>query len=115
MNAVAISVDLILYSRMLSVATSRGAVLARIDDPTALPAPDGVDLVLVDWGNRAADWGDALVAWRGGDRNAPPRVLLYGPHTDLDAHRDAQAAQLGPMWARSRLLDKLTAIFEGRV
>lgn len=67
MNEVAIGIDLILYSRMFSVATSRLTVLARVDDPVALPSPQYVDLVLVDWGGRAAFLGTRAggLAWAG--------------------------------------------------
>ncbi len=114
MNAVAVGRDLILYSRLLSVATSSGATLTRVDHPADLPPPQSVDLVLVDWGNRAAEWGNTLLEWRTEGSNGRPRLLLYGPHTDLEAHGAARASGLGPMWARSRLLGKLQAIFEGR-
>lgn len=114
MNAVALGTDLIIYSRMLSVAASTGAGMSRVDDPAHLPAPQVVDLVLVDWGSRAVSWADELQGWRGRAREGAPRVLLYGPHTDLDAHAAARAAGLGPMWARSRLLEQLRAILEGR-
>ena len=35
------------------------------------------------------------------------RVILFGRHTDLEAHADARAAGLGPMWARSKLVAEL--------
>jgi hypothetical protein len=91
--------DLLLFSRIASVAEAAGVDLLRVDTPDQLPAE--LDLVLVDWSSRRPDWTDALAARRHG------RLLLFGPHTDLEAHAAARAAGLGPMWARSRLLATL--------
>jgi hypothetical protein len=90
--------DLMLYSRIESAARVTGAALLRVDDPSSLPAD--AELVLVDWSARRDSWTDAL-------RAHPGRVVLFGPHTDLEAHAAARAAGLGPMWARSRLLTSL--------
>lgn len=90
--------DLMLYSRIEAAARVSGAALVRVDDPTSLPAD--AELVLVDWSVRQDGWTDAL-------RAHPGRVVLFGPHTDLDAHAAARSAGLGPMWARSRLLSSL--------
>lgn len=90
--------DLMLYSRIESAARVTGASLVRVDDPSSLPAD--AELVLVDWSARRDSWADAL-------RAHPGRVIVFGPHTDLDAHAAARAAGLGPMWARSRLLTSL--------
>ena len=90
--------DLMLYSRIESAARVTGASLVRVDDPSSLPAD--AELVLVDWSARGDSWADAL-------RAHPGRVILFGPHTDLEAHAAARAAGLGPMWARSRLLTSL--------
>ena len=98
MRVAAVVTDLMLFSRIESAARVAGVELARADDPSRLP-PDA-DLVLVDWSSRTPDWTDAL-------RAVPGRVILFGPHTDLEAHADARAAGLGPMWARSRLLTSL--------
>jgi hypothetical protein len=57
--------------------------------------------VLVDWSARQPDWADAL------RRLSSPRLVLFGPHTDLEAHAAARDAGLGPMWARSKLLASL--------
>ena len=95
---VAAVVDLMLYSRIESAARVTGASLIRVDDPSSLPAD--AELVLVDWSARRDSWADAL-------RAHPGRVIVFGPHTDLDAHAAARAAGLGPMWARSRLLTSL--------
>jgi hypothetical protein len=60
--------------------------------------------VLVDWSARQPHWADAL------RRLSGPRLVLFGPHTDLEAHAAARDAGLGPMWARSRLLSGLASL-----
>ena len=102
MRVGAVVSDLMLFSRIESAAASAGATLVRVDSPSSLP-PD-LDLVLVDWSAREPDWTDALRALAG------PRVILFGPHVDLDAHAAAKAAGLGPMWARSKLLTSLGSL-----
>ena len=95
MRVAAVVSDLMLFSRIESAARVAGAELARVDSPADLPAD--ADLVLVDWSAREPDWADALRA------RAASRLILFGPHTDLEAHAAARDAGLGPMWARSRL------------
>lgn len=99
MKVAAVVSDLMLCSRIESAAAAAGAALLRLDSPFDLLAD--ANLVLVDWSVRKPDWADALRALDG------PRVILFGPHTDLDAHAAARDAGLGPMWARSRLLSHL--------
>lgn len=107
--------DLLLGSRIFEAASRAGADLVRVDSPADLLPPGEVDLVLVDWGDRSPDWGDrspdwgeALSAWCALAPDSPgPRLILFGPHTDLEAHADARAAGLGPMWARSKLVTAL--------
>jgi hypothetical protein len=99
MRVGAVLSDLMLFSRIESAAASAGATLVRVDSPSSLPSD--LDLVLVDWSAREPEWTDALRAISG------PRVILFGPHVDLDAHAAARAAGLGPMWARSKLLTSL--------
>jgi hypothetical protein len=94
--------DLILYSRIASAAAEAGASVVRLDSPADLPP--GIDLVLVDWASRRPEWVDALRGRREG------RILLFGPHTDLESHAAARASGLGPMWARSRLLRELPVL-----
>ena len=97
--------DLLLFSKIESAASAAGASLLRADEPTALPAD--LDLVLVDWSARHASWTDALAQLDG------PRLVLFGPHTDLAAHAAARDAGLGPMWARSKLVAELPTLFGG--
>lgn len=101
MRVAAVVRDLMLYSRIESAASAAGASLVRVDDPSGVP-PD-VDLVLVDWSARDPSWADALRS----RREAGARVVLFGPHTDLDAHAAAREPGLGPMMARSKLVAAL--------
>ncbi len=99
MKVAAVVTDLMLYSRIESAARVAGVELARVDDPHHIP-PDA-ELVLVDWSERGHEWARALQPTDG------RRTVVFGPHTDLEAHADARAAGLGPMWARSKLLASL--------
>ena len=101
MKVAAVVSDLMLYSRSESAASAAGASLARVDDPSAVPSD--VDLILVDWSARESSWADPLRALR----DAGMRVILFGPHVDLEAHAAARDAGLGPMMARSKLLTAL--------
>jgi hypothetical protein len=103
MKVAAVISDLMLYSRIESAAAAAGASLVRVDSPAELPPSPDLDLVLVDWSARQAGWTDALNAAGG-------RVILFGRHTDLEAHAAARAADLGPMWARSKLVAELSSL-----
>ena len=100
--------DLIITSRIAAAAERVGGSVERFEHPDDLPPPGDVRLLLVDWGNRGAEWGERIAAWcAGAPQSARPRVVLFGPHTDLAAHAEARAAGLGPMLARSKLLAEL--------
>ena len=99
MKVAAVVTDLMLYSRIESAARVAGVELARVDTPHDIP-PDP-DLVLVDWSARDPGWAEPLISLSG------VRVILFGPHVDLDAHAAARHARLGPMMARSKLLSSL--------
>jgi hypothetical protein len=103
-RVVALVGDLLLASRIEEPARTAGADYARIDDVADLP-DDDVDLLLVDWSSRRPDWADALAAWS--DRPGAGRLILFGQHTDLEAHAAARGAGLGPMWARSKLVAQM--------
>ncbi|MCA1588160.1 MAG: hypothetical protein LC744_05810 [Chloroflexi bacterium] len=93
---------------MEAAASVTGAPLLRADSPSDLPTDPPADLVLVDWSARAPDWADALATLRAATPSA--RVILFGPHTDIEAHAAARDARLGPMWARSKLVAELPAL-----
>ncbi len=100
-------------SRIAAAADAAGATLVRLDAPDELPAPEMVDLLLVDWSERAPSWGNALQKWcAAAPGGAVPRLVLFGPHTDLAAHADARAAGLGPMTARSKIVSDLPGLLE---
>jgi hypothetical protein len=102
--------DLMLFSRIDAAVTTAGASLVRVDEPAALPPAGAIDLVLVDWSARQAEWGTALREWADRASEGPGRLILFGRHTDLAAHADARAHGLGPMWARSKLVAELPSI-----
>ena len=112
MRVAAVVRDLMTFSRILEAATRSGAQLHRFDSPADLPPPDLLDLVLVDWGDRSSDWGEQLSTWAASSALSP-RVILFGPHTDLDAHAAATSHGLGPMVARSQLPTTLARAIEG--
>jgi hypothetical protein len=89
-------------SRIESLVMNAGASVMRAGAPDQLPPAGEVELLVVDWGDREPDWGDAIAAWRDGRRDGKrPRIVLFGPHTDLASHRAARDTGLGPMRARS--------------
>ena len=102
MRVAAVISDLMLYSRIESAARVAGVELARVDTPHDIPPQ--AELVLVDWAAREPDWSEKLKSVIGA------RVILFGPHVDLDAHAAARDAGLGPMMARSRLLSTLSEL-----
>ena len=115
MTVAVVARDLMIASRIADAAARAGVEVQRFDDPAQLPPAADVSLVLVAWDERRPDWGERLVAWQ---QAAPPgshpaRVILFGPHVDLEAHAAARAAGLGPMWARSKLLSTLPSVMAG--
>jgi hypothetical protein len=107
--------DLLFYVRIADAAGRARTSIQRVDAPDQLPPAEAVSLVIVDWADRTRDWGERLAGWRSGaPEDARPRLVLYGPHTDLDAHAAARAAGLGPMLARSKLVAELDRLFVSR-
>jgi hypothetical protein len=103
--------DLMIATRIADAGARAGVEVRRFDDPSELSPPADLGLVLVDWGARGPHWADQLSAWRSREAaSANPRLILFGPHTDLAAHADARVAGLGPMWARSKLLAELPVL-----
>jgi len=105
--------DLIIASRIAAAAERAGVPYMRVGDPADLPPPGETRLLLVDWADRGPDWGELITAWcASAPESALPRILLFGPHVDLDAHAAARAAGLGPMRARSKLVADLPTLFD---
>jgi len=108
---VALVRELMTASRIESLVTGAGASMVRADAPDQLPSPGEVELLVVDWGDREPNWGAAIAAWRDASRDSQrPRVVLFGPHTDLASHRAARDTGLGPMRARSAFFAALPAL-----
>ena len=104
--------DLMFGSRIAAAAERAGVPFVQVADPGDLPPPTTLRLLLVAWDERRPGWGEAIAGWcTGAPESARPRVIAFGPHTDLVAHADARSTGLGPMWARSRLLAELPALF----
>jgi hypothetical protein len=109
-NVAAVVTDLMLYSRIEAAVTAAGAEVVRVDSPSALPEAGAFDVVLVDWSARRPGWAGALRARS--ESHPHTRLVLFGPHGDLEAHADARAAGFGPMWARSKLVAELPRLVE---
>ena len=109
MTVAVLARDLMIATRIADAGARVGVEVRRFDDPSQLSPAGEVNLLLVDWSERRADWGERLTSWAAGAA-LRPRVVLFGPHTDLAAHADARAAGLGPMWARSRFLAELPTL-----
>ena len=108
MTVAVVSRDLMIATRIADAGARAGVDVRRYDDPSQLPSAAELSLVLVAWDEREPDWGSALVAWcADAPQSAQPRVVLFGPHTDLAAHAEARVVGLGPMWARSKLLAEI--------
>ena len=101
-------------ARIVDAAARAGADLHLVADPSRLPAPDDVDLVLVDWNDRRPGWSASLRQWRDGAGRAP-RLVLFGSHTDIAAHREAKAHGIGPVMARSAFVGRLPGLLAGEL
>ena len=113
MRVVAIVPELMTAARLESIVSTAGGSFTRLDAPGALPPAAEVDLLLVDWGSRDPSWAAELTEWRGAfEAGHGPRIVLFGPHTDLDAHATARASGLGPMLARSALFGSLASLLD---
>ena len=111
MTVAVVARDLMIATRIADAGARAGVEVQRFDDPSQLPAPSLVSLVLVAWDERRPDWGSSLLAWcASAPESVRPRVVLFGPHADLAAHAEARVAGLGPMWARSKLLSSLPSL-----
>jgi len=103
--------DLMMATRVADAAARAGVEVRRFDDPSQLPPAGDFRLVLVAWDERGPDWAERLLAWcAAAPESATPRVVFFGPHTDLEAHAAARAAGLGPMWARSKLVAEIETL-----
>jgi hypothetical protein len=103
--------DLMIATRIAAAGARAAVEVRRYDDPSQLPQASDVSVLFVDWSERSPDWGERLSAWcLDAPVSARPRIVLFGPHTDLAAHAAAKGAGLGPMWARSKLLAEIQTL-----
>ena len=111
-RVVIIGRDLLTVTRIADAAAAAGYQAQRIDGPDQLPSAGEVHVALVDWSERQPGWAGALRSWRDDHATTaePARVLLFGPHTDIEAHMAARDSGLGPMMARSKLFASLPAL-----
>jgi hypothetical protein len=110
-TVVIVSPDLLISTRIADAAVRAGHEPVRVDSPASLPPAAGIGIAFIDWAARDDTWAARLAAWcAGAPETAMPRLLLFGPHTDLAAHVAARAAGLGPMKARSALLADLPSL-----
>lgn len=98
--------DLIIATRISDAASAAGHEVVRVDEPSQLPPPSEVAVAFVDWSIREPGWGESLAAWRLSGATST-RLIIFGPHTDVEAHRAARSAGIGPMLARSKLVADL--------
>jgi hypothetical protein len=111
---VVLSRDLIIASRILGQASATGQEAQLVSELSTIPPAESVDILFVNWADRMPDWAEDLRSWCADARPSDaPRVILFGPHTDLAAHADARAAGLGPMMARSKLVADLPSLLQG--
>jgi hypothetical protein len=109
-TVVIITRDLITGTRMEAMVAAAGGRAVVVPDPENLPDQNN-RLILVDWDARQPGWAEALRTRAGSDgASGSSRVILFGPHRDLDAHGEARAAGFGPMWARSRIFNELPSL-----
>jgi hypothetical protein len=104
--------DLIIATRIAEAAAAAGREAVRVDEPADLPDARNVAIAFVDWGERAPGWGGTLASWVAGAAGARPRLIVFGPHTDIEAHRAARSAGIGPMLARSALVARLGLLLD---
>lgn len=106
--------DLIFASRVEEMVRAHDRLrqdraVARIPAPKDLPNKPMAELLIVDWGSRDAGWATDLRGWL--DRVEPiPKVVLFGPHRDLQGMREARAIGLGAVLARSQLVPTLSRL-----
>lgn len=105
--------DLITASPILDAASANGYPSVRVERPHELPTASSVRVAFIDWACREPDWGDQLRRWIANGEAHKPRLVIFGPHADLQAHAAARQAALGPMVSRSKLFRNLHDYISG--
>jgi hypothetical protein len=104
----ALAPDLIAASRVQDAVERLGDDFVRLTKIEDLPGPEAIDLLVVDWGMRESSWGRRIADWRATGPGV--QILLFGPHTDKDAHGSAALHHLGPVMARSGFFERLEGL-----
>lgn len=113
-RVVIVARDLIIATRIAEAAAHAGHEVERVDSPADLPPAASVSIAFVDWDAREPGWGARLAGWSESASPAErPRLVVFGPHSDLAAHADARTAGIGPMLARSKLTTDLRRLLGG--
>ena len=104
MKVIVVSRDLIFASRIAAIAAEAGVQDERVDEPGAVLATNR-DVVILEWDDRGPQWAGALAAWTAtpDDRQAGPRVIAAVSHRDPAGIREAKAAGVRHVVARSGL------------
>jgi GNAT superfamily N-acetyltransferase len=107
--------DLMVASRIAGAAARAGLDARRIASIDELPEPGEPVVLFAAWDEREPTWGPRLAAWVAGASagGGGSRLVLFGPHTDVAAHREARSLGIGPVLARSRLMTALPALLVG--
>jgi hypothetical protein len=101
LRLVVVSSNLMLFSRLASLAEAANVDTERADTPAdVIPGP--ADLLVVAWAERDSSWAAQLAGMR---RELGMEMVLCGPHTDADARREARASAVGPVIPLSRIAD----------
>jgi nucleoside-diphosphate-sugar epimerase len=102
--------DLIIATRIAEAAAAAGHDVVRVDSPDNLPPAERVSVAFVSWDEREPDWGHELASWATSPGSNGPRLVVFGPHTDLVAHAEARSAGIGTVMARSKLVASLSEL-----
>jgi hypothetical protein len=105
--------DLIIATRIAEAATAAGHEVVRVDAPGDLPPAAQVSVAFVSWDERRPEWGATIASWASSAGDIGPRLVVFGPHTDLAAHAEARSAGIGPVMARSKLVATLPDLLAG--
>jgi hypothetical protein len=103
-RAFVLSRDLIMASRIEEAARRASVEFSRVDGPDDIPVVDEAMVVFVNWAEREPGWGHALSDWQlRASGRTDARLVLFGPHTELEGHAEARRHGIGPVFARSQL------------
>jgi hypothetical protein len=99
---IVVSRDLMFASRIAAIAAEAGVSNERVDDPAAVIA-EAMDLIVLEWDDRAPHWATTVAGWAAGRGEDRPRVIAAVSHRDIAGIREARAAGISQVVARSGL------------